>query len=65
MSAPRHSWGEPARFEHKTERECLNGCGVIRVTRHEGGRHWVEFWRDCEKISTGKTPICERVTADT
>lgn len=64
----RHSWGEPARFAHKTERECLHGCGVIKVTRHEseGGTdlHWVEFWRDQELISCKGTPVCEPVTAE-
>jgi hypothetical protein len=64
-SAKRHRWGEPVRFERKTERECLNGCGTIKVTRHEneGGfdRHWVEFWRDQEKIPGKGTPACEPV----
>jgi hypothetical protein len=57
----RHSWGEPERFLHKSERECRNGCGVIKVTRHEGGAHWIEFWRDGERIPGKRTPICERV----
>ena len=64
MSA-RHSWGLPQRFTHKTERACLNGCGIVKVTRHEGDAHWVEFWRDLERIDVdGKTPACERVMAD-
>jgi hypothetical protein len=37
MSAPRHAWGERQPFLHKTERSCLNGCGIVMVTRHEGG----------------------------
>jgi len=44
-----------------SERECLNGCGIIRVTRHEGDQHWIEFWRGLDKISVGKTPVCEPV----
>lgn len=62
-SGARHCWGEPVRFEHKTERECRNGCGIVKVTRHEneGGRdlHWAEFWRDGEQIQTIRTPPCE------
>jgi hypothetical protein len=54
----RHSWGEPVRFEYKTERSCVNGCGIVKVTRHEGGEHWIEFWREGEKIATDKTPGC-------
>lgn len=47
----------------KTERECLNNCGIIKVTRHEteGGRdkHWVEFYRGLDRIDdNGKTPKC-------
>lgn len=59
----RHRWGEKiAITPHKTERECLNGCGIIKVTRHEfeGGRevHWTEFWRDLDKIEGDGTPMC-------
>lgn len=62
MTARRHSWGLPTRFAHKTERSCLNGCAIVKVTRHEGGRHWVEFYRDLERIDAGgKTPPCEAV----
>jgi hypothetical protein len=61
----RHSWGEPQRFAHKTERECLNGCGIVKVTRHEGDQHWVEFWRDLGRVDVGgKTPVYERAMAD-
>lgn len=63
--SPRHSWGEPQRFPHKTERACLNGCGIVKVTRHEGDRHWTEFWRDLERVSVDKTPACERAFAET
>lgn len=57
----RHSWREPERFPFKSERECRNGCGVIKVTRHESGTHWVEYWRDCECISKRHAPRCEKV----
>lgn len=70
MSARRHRWGDAQRFPlaHKTERACLNGCGIVKVTRHEaeGGRdvHWQEFWRDGMRIACDGTPACEAVTAD-
>lgn len=58
----RHRWGEPARFNHKTERECQNNCGIIKVTRHEseGGKdiHFVEFYRGLDKIECTGTPPC-------
>lgn len=62
MTSVRHSWGEPARFERKSERECRR-CGMVKVTRHEaeGPRdvHWTEFWRDCEQIPAQPTPPCD------
>lgn len=60
-AAKRHNWGDKVEFAHKSERECQNGCRTIKVTRHEGGRHWVEFWRDEERIPGDKTPPCEPV----
>jgi len=57
----RHSWGEPNRLVQKTERECTRGCRTIRVTFHARGRHWIEFWRDGEKIEGTHTPVCEPV----
>ena len=57
----RHRWGEPNRLAQKTERECLRGCRTIRVTFHQGGRHWIEFWRDGEKCEGTRTPVCEPV----
>ncbi len=48
--ALRHARGEPVRFVHKTERQCCR-CGLVKVTRHEGDEHWVEFWRDEEKVA--------------
>lgn len=60
----RHSWGDPVRFAHKTERECVNLCGIVKVTRHEGDRHWIEFWRGLDRIEGAKTPACEPVMVD-
>lgn len=60
----KHSWGLPHRFLHKTERECTKNCGIVKVTRHEGDEHWIEFWRDGEQIKGDRTPACERVKAD-
>lgn len=61
--AQRHRWGEPVRFAHKTERECLNGCGIVKVTRHEDDI-WTEFWRGGERIFSNHTPVCEAAGAD-
>lgn len=69
--AMKHRWPKDGTVisAHKTERECLNGCGIIKVTRHEaqGSRdvHWVEFWRDMERIEGKGTPVCEAVQAET
>lgn len=71
----RHRWGEKVDFwpaqaspAHKSERECLNGCGVVKTVWHqtEGGRdkHWTEFWRGLDRIEGTATPSCEPVTAD-
>ena len=67
----RHRWGEKTVISsYKTERECLNGCGIVRVTRHEydGSRdrnlHWIEFWRGLDRIECDATPVCEPVKAD-
>lgn len=61
----RHRWGFKAVYPHKSERECLHGCGIVKVTHHqaEGGRdvHWTEFWRDGEKIEGEGTPACAPV----
>lgn len=64
----RHRWGDKTVISpNKTERECCNGCGTIKVSRREteGGRdiYWTEFWRGLDPISTadGKTPVCEPV----
>jgi len=56
----RHSWSDPVRYLNKTERSCRN-CPLVKVTRHEGGRAWTEWWRDGERIRSEKTPACEAV----
>ena len=65
----KHRWGEPVTFPFKTERECLNGCRTIKVTRHESeGGHavaWREFWRDGEQLPGERTPACEAVKLET
>lgn len=63
----RHRWGDAQRFINetrpdisKTERPCIHpGCSIIRVTRHESGEHWIEFWKDGERIDCDHTPECE------
>lgn len=63
MSGSRHRWGEPTHFPHKSERTCLNGCGITKVGRHEvegpRARHWTEFYRDSEQIVCEFTPPCD------
>lgn len=57
----RHSWGEPVRFEFKTERTCIV-CGITKVTRHEPGQlPWLEFFRGMDRVCTenNRTPVCE------
>lgn len=62
LTSKRHRWGDPVRFEHKTERQC-GRCETVKVTRHEfeGGRdrYWTEFWRDQEQIVCESTPFCD------
>jgi hypothetical protein len=62
----KHRWGDRNVVSpNKTERDCLNECGVLKVTRHEcqGGieLHWVEFWRGLERIECVGTPICSAI----
>lgn len=57
MNAPRHSWGEKTGFLNKSERVCAR-CGLVKVTRHEGQEHWVEYWRDSERLAYRNTPPC-------
>jgi len=63
----KHRWGDKIYFPlaGKTECECRNGCGIVKVSRHEceGGRelHWTEFWRDAERIEGSGTPACKPV----
>ncbi len=60
----RHRWPKDATVisPNKSERECLNGCGIVKVSRHEteGGRdvHWCEFWRGLDQIEGQGTPPC-------
>lgn len=57
--AGRHSWADPVRFEHKTERLCVL-CGIVKVTRHEPGvQPWLEFFRGLDRIECERTPACE------
>lgn len=61
----RHRWPKHGTIisPNKTERECLNGCGTVKVTRHEseGGRdrHWQEYWRGLDRFEGEGTPVCE------
>ena len=67
----RHSWSDKGvafhtvRGEHwKTEYECANGCGVVKVHRHQENardpkdRHWREWWRNGRRIPGDSTPPC-------
>lgn len=54
-----HNWGDPVRFQHKTERQCVK-CGLIKVTHHQAGvRCWTTFWRGLDEIKGDGTPVCE------
>ncbi|WP_439392357.1 hypothetical protein ACRQ5Q_22440 [Bradyrhizobium sp. PMVTL-01] len=63
----KHRWGDKVDYPlaHKSERECRNGCGVVKVHRHEteGGKdiHWVEYWRNGEMIPGGMRPTCRKI----
>ena len=57
MNAPRHSWGEKTVYFNKSERVCAR-CGLVKVTRHEGQEHWVEYWRDSVRLAYRNTPPC-------
>jgi hypothetical protein len=58
----RHRWGDKVVITiHKSERECKNGCGIVKASRHEHNSHWVEYWRGLEKISVDRAPTCEPV----
>lgn len=52
---------------NKTERECQNGCGIVKVTRHEYppgnpfGIHWPEYWRGLDQFPGTRAPVCEPV----
>jgi hypothetical protein len=59
----RHRWGDKVVISpNKTERECLNGCGTVKVSRHEfeGGReiHWIEYWRGLDRVEGDRAPEC-------
>jgi hypothetical protein len=52
-----HRWGEPIRFQHKTERCCTRpGCPIVKVTRHENGIAWVEYWSGLDRIGLERPP---------
>ncbi len=64
MSSTRHRWAEPDRSNvYKTERTCIH-CGLVKVTRKEPREHWIEFWRNGERIEADATPPCDRIPAD-
>lgn len=60
----RHRWPKEATIisPNKSERECQNGCGIVKVSRHEteGGRdvHWHEFWHGLDQFEGKGTPPC-------
>jgi hypothetical protein len=61
----KHRWGEKTIVSpYKSERECLNGCGIVKVTRHEHTSHWIEYWRGLDRIEVIRTPACEPIKVD-
>lgn len=67
MSAGKHRWGDAVPFQYKTERTCLNGCGITKVTHHQNqgaqDYYWNEYWRGEDKIPGGARPTCIPVTS--
>jgi hypothetical protein len=59
-AAKRHRWGEKLVHPYKTERECLNGCGIVKVSRREHRLRWTEYWRGLDKIAVNASPPCEQ-----
>jgi hypothetical protein len=61
----RHAWGEPVRSDHHTTyRGCMRpGCGMCKVSRHEGRENWTEWYRmpDLSRVimSDGRSPPCD------
>lgn len=59
----KHKWADPVRYDHTTTfRSCKNGCGLVKVTRHEPDNnppHWIEWERDGHRFQNSKTPPCE------
>ena len=54
-----HRWAEKIVVSpYKTERECKNGCGIVKVIRHEGQLHWMEFYCGLDRIECTGTPPC-------
>lgn len=61
-TSARHKWGPKVVVSpYKSERECVNGCGIVKATRYENNCWWCEYWRGLEKVSVVRTPACERV----
>ena len=61
----RHRWGQKNVVSpYKTERECQNGCGIVKASRHEHHSHWTEYWRGLERISVDKAPACELIEGE-
>ena len=67
--AKRHRWGAEQRFDHKTERQCLD-CPIVKVTRRRQNPdgswsfHRIEFWHDLDQVEGSGTPACEPVAAE-
>jgi hypothetical protein len=55
----RHRWSSKSRPDpHHTLQSCTR-CATVRVVRHEGARHWLEFYDDAGlriDDGTGRTP---------
>lgn len=65
----RHRWTQADRqSELRTVRTCFR-CGLVRVTRHDGGPAaipWTEYYEPSGllvEVAGGRTPACEPVEA--
>jgi hypothetical protein len=58
----RHQWSLKDRPDpYQTRQYCTRpGCGILKITRHEDGRHWAEYFRDSMQVHVGlgHTPPC-------
>ena len=55
----KHRWSSASRpNERETVRHCIQ-CGLVKVSRHEGGFHWNEYRNSEDRLLEGaRMPPC-------